>query len=67
MNMEFNEVREKIASRGHWFVIVGPGEEREEESTEYPRDKYNILKQLGIQVGHTHISQGLIMKNLSHL
>lgn len=47
--MEFNEVREKIASRGHWFVIVGPGEEREEESTEYPRDKYNILKQLGIQ------------------
>lgn len=45
--MNFNEVRDKIASRGHWFIIVGP--ENKEEDNTHPRDKYNILKQLAIQ------------------
>ncbi len=47
MNMEFSKVREKIASRGHWFVIVGPVEEN--TNKDHPREKYKILQNSAVR------------------
>ena len=46
--MEISKIRNKIASRGHWVVILAPLDNQVSNNT-HPRDKYKILSEQSVE------------------
>jgi hypothetical protein len=46
--MEISQLKNKIASRGHWYFILGPVENNKTINNSHPRDNYEILRKQGV-------------------